>query len=116
MALLKSAAKAILLGAIAFGLALGIGATSLPDSYVLSLAVSVALCPALLGFIGSRWLRLGAAGTLLGINFLPVLNDLDQRFHLGQPVNFIWLLASIAFAWGGWRLGRRPPPLSARPG
>jgi hypothetical protein len=112
---LKSAAKTVLLGALAFGLAAGVGATSLPDSYLLSLAVSVAACPSLLGFIGGRWLSLGAAATLLGINFLPVLMALDQRFHLGLPTGFGWLGASFVFAWAGWRLGRRAAPPEAPP-
>jgi hypothetical protein len=107
MSRLAAAAKVLLLGALAFGLAAAVGATSLPDSYVLALIVSVALCPALLGFTGGRWLKLGQVGTLFGINFLPVLMALDQQFHLGVPTNFGWLIASIAFAWGGWRLGRR---------
>jgi len=108
--MLKTAAKIVLLGALALGLAAGVGATSMPDSYILSFAVSVALCPALLGFIGSRWLSLGAAATLIGINFLPVLMALDQRFHLKEPTDFGWLLTSFIFAWGGWKLGRRSLP------
>ena len=110
MSYLKPAAKAVLLGALSFGLAAGIGATDLPSSYVFALLLSVALCPALLGFIGGRWLALGAVGTLVGINFLPVVVALDARFHLGQPVGFSWLLVSVAFAWAGWRLGRRTHP------
>jgi len=58
----------------------------------------------------SRWLRLGAAATLAGIDFLPVAVALDARFHLGQPVGFGWLTVSIAVAWAGWRLGRRGAP------
>jgi hypothetical protein len=107
MSLLKSAAKLVLLGALAFGLAAAVGATSLPDSYLPALAVSVALCPGLLGFIGGRFLSLGPTATLTGINLLPVLMALDQRFHLGQPTGFGWLLGSFVFAWAGWRLGRR---------
>ena len=99
-----------LLGALAFALAAGIGATAVPDSYILALILSVALCPALLGFIGGRWLALGATATLAGINLIPVLMALDQRFHLGEPTGFGWLLLSFVFAWGGWRLGRRAPP------
>ena len=114
MSRLKSAAKIVLLGALAFGLAAGIGATSLPDSYLLSLLFSVALCPGILGFIGAR-LSLRAPATLIGINFLPVLMALDQRFHLGRPTDFGWLLVSFVFAWAGWRLGRRAPPPSAHP-
>ena len=106
MSRLASAARIALLGALAFGLAAGLGATGLPDSYLLALAVSVVLCPAILGFIGGRWLSLGAAATLVGINFLPVLMALDQRFHLGEPADFRWLLASFVFAWTGWKLGR----------
>ena len=102
----------LLLGALAFGLAAGIGATDLPNSYVFALLFSVALCPGLLGFAGAR-LALGPAATLVGINFLPVLMALDQRFHLGQPTNFGWLVASFAFAWGGWRLGRWAGPPKA---
>ena len=107
MARLKTAAKIVLLGALAFGLAAGVGATDLPNSYALALLVSVALCPALLGFIGARGLSLGPAATLAGINLLPVLVALDQRFHLGEPTNVGWLLASFVFAWAGWRLGRK---------
>jgi hypothetical protein len=106
MSRLISAAKIVLLGALAFALAAGVGATSIPDSYVLALVLSVALCPALLGFIGGRWLALGAAGTLFGINLIPVLMALDQRFHLGEPTGFGWLMASFVFAWAGWRLGK----------
>ena len=40
---------------------------------------------------------------------------LDQRFHLGRPTDFGWLLVSFVFAWAGWRLGRRAPPPSAHP-
>jgi hypothetical protein len=110
MSRLKWAAKIVLLGALAFGLAAGIGATALPNSYALSLAVSVALCPALLGFIGARSLSLGAAATLTGINLLPVLMALDQRFHLGEPTGFGWLAASFVFAWAGWKLGKWSRP------
>ena len=108
-----SAAKVALLGALAFGLAAGVGATDAPNSYLLALSVSVVLCPALLGFIGGRWLSLGAAATLVGINFLPVLTALDQRFRLGEPAPFGWLLISFVFAWAGWRLGRRAAPAAA---
>src|SRR5665213_1526148 len=107
MSRLRSTAKVVLLGALAFILAAGVGATDLPDSYLLALAVSVVLCPALLGFVGARGLRLGAAATLIGINFLPVLVTLDERFRFGQPAPFGWLLASFLPAWAGWRLGRR---------
>ena len=107
MVRLKTAAKAILLAALSFGLAAGIGATALSNSYVLALLFSVAACPALLGFIGARGLSLGAAATLAGINLLPVLVALDSRFHLGEPTNFGWLLASFVFAWAGWALGRK---------
>jgi hypothetical protein len=105
---LKIAAKTVLLAALSFAAAAGVGATSLPNSYALSLLVSVALFPAFLGFLGGKWLRLGAAATLVGINFLPVVMALDARFHLGEPAGFGWLLASIAVAWAGWRLGRPP--------
>jgi hypothetical protein len=97
----------ILLAALAFGLAAGVGVTELADSYVLALLVSVALCPALLGHVGGRWLSLGAAQTLIAINFLPVLVALDQRFHLGEPTDVGWLVVSFVFAWAGWRFGRR---------
>ena len=110
MSWVKAAAKTVLLGALAFGVAAGFGATDLPNSYILAFLVSVALCPALLGFIGGKWLRLGAATTLLGINFLPVVMALDARFHLGAPTGFGWLLTSFIFAWTGWRLGRGIPP------
>jgi hypothetical protein len=55
-------------------------------------------------------LSLGALPTLIGINFLPVVMALDQRFHLGQPTSFGWLLGSFVFAWAGWRLGKRSLP------
>ncbi|HEX4047333.1 MAG TPA: hypothetical protein VH309_05840 [Elusimicrobiota bacterium] len=90
-------------------MAAAIGATPLPGSYALSLLFSVVLCPALLGLVGGRWLRLGPIATLVGINFMPVVMALDQRFHLHAPMGFGWLLASFVFAWGGWRLGRRAP-------
>jgi len=106
---LKTAAKTVLLGALAFGLAAGVGATDLPKSYFFALLLSVALCPGLLGFAGAR-LSLGALPTLIGINFLPVVMALDQRFHLGQPTSFGWLLGSFVFAWAGWRLGKRSLP------
>lgn len=108
MSSIKFAAKLVLLAALSFGAAAAVGATGLQGSYAFALVVSVALCPALLGFIGGKWLRLGAAATLVGINFLPVVMALDARFHLGHPAGFGWLLASFAFAWAGWRLGRRP--------
>ena len=107
---LRSAAKVLLLGALAFGLAAAVGATSVADSYLLALILSVALCPALLGFIGGRWLALGAAATLVGINALPLLMALDQRFHLGEPTGFGWLLLSFVFSWAGWKLGARAAP------
>lgn len=107
MTFLKTAAKTILLGALAFALAALVGQTSLPTSFALSLAVSVALSPALLGFLGGWWLRLGPVATLAGIDFLPVLMALDARFHLGQPTDFGWLLVSFVFAGAGWFLGRR---------
>jgi hypothetical protein len=106
MSRLKAAAKVVLLGVLAFALAAGAGATNAPDSYALALFLSVALCPAVLGFIGGRPLALGAAATLVGINLLPVLMALDQRFHLGEPTGFGWLLGSFVFAWAGWRLGK----------
>ncbi len=106
MSWLKTAAKTVGLGALAFLLALGVGATSIPNTFVLALLVSVGLCPLLLGFVGARVLALGPAATLVGINFLPVLNALDQRFHLQEPARFDWLLISMGVAWAGWRLGR----------
>lgn len=98
----------VLLAALSFGAAAGVGATGVQGSYAFAILVSVILCPALLGITGARWLRLGAASTLLGINFLPLVMAVDARFHLGEPVDFWWLLASFAFAWAGWRMGRRP--------
>ena len=112
MSRLRTTAKIVLLGALAFALAAGIGATDLPNSYLFALLFSVALCPGLLGYAGAR-LSLGPIATLFGINFLPVLMALAQRFHLGQPANFGWLLASFVFAWAGWRLGRRAAPAEA---
>lgn len=103
---LKAGMKTVLLGAIAFALALGVSRTPAPGSYVLALAVSVALCPLALGLLGARVLRLGPAGTLIGAYFLPVLTALDARFHLGRPEPFGWLLASAAVTALGWRLGR----------
>jgi hypothetical protein len=94
---------------MAFGVAAGVGATGIQDSYLLALFVSVVLCPSIFGFIGGKWLRLGATTTLLGINLLPVVMALDARFHLGEPTGFGWLLTSCVFAWSGWRLGRGSP-------
>ncbi|HXS99918.1 MAG TPA: hypothetical protein VN915_04545 [Elusimicrobiota bacterium] len=108
MSWLKVAGRTVLLGALSFALAAAVGATNLPDFYALSVVVSVILCPALLGFIGGRGLKLSPAATLLGINFLPVVMALDARFHLGEPGGFGWLLASFLFAFAGWRLGRLP--------
>lgn len=105
---LRTVAKTVILAGLAFLLAFLVGLTPAQDSYGLALAVSVALCPALLGVIGGRWLQLGPIATLVGIDLLPVVMALDARFHLGEPVGFGWLAASAAFAWLGWRLGRRP--------
>ena len=115
MSWVQAAAKTVLLGALAFGLAAGFGATDLPNSYAVALGFSVVLSPALLGFLGGRWLRLGATGTLVGINLLPVVMALDSRFHLGEPVGFGWLGATFVFAWAGWWLGRRTLPPEAPP-
>jgi hypothetical protein len=106
MSRLKTAAKTVGLGALAFVLAMGVGATGIPNTFVLALIVSVGLCPLLLGFVGARGLGLGPVATLVGINFLPVLMALDQRFHLQEPARFDWLLISMGVAWVGWRLGR----------
>ncbi|MFI5360810.1 MAG: hypothetical protein ACHQ49_02475 [Elusimicrobiota bacterium] len=102
---LPAPAKIVLLALLAFALAAGVGATSVPDSYVLALLVSVGACPALLGFVGGRWLSLGAAGTLVAIDGLPFLMALDQRLHLHQPAGFGWLALSLLPAWAGWRVG-----------
>lgn len=108
-----TAAKTVLLAAIAFAVAAVVGATGLQESYTLALPVSVVLCPMLLGFIGGRWLQLGPIATLVGIDFLPIVMALDARFHLGEPVGFGWLALSVVFAWLGWRLGRRPKKLKS---
>ena len=110
MSWLTKGLKAVLLGAISFALAFGVGLTRVPDSYALALAVSVVLCPLLLGFLGARWLRLGPAATLAGIYFLPVLMAIDARYHLGEPSRFDWLLITIAVSAAGWRAGRGAPP------
>ena len=106
MSWLKTGSKTVLLGALAFALAFGVGLTGVPGSYALSLAVSVVLCPLALGFLGARWLGLNLAATLVGIDFLPVLMALDERFHLGRPARLGWLLISMAVSAAGWRLGR----------
>ena len=103
---LKTGAKIALLAALAFLLAFLVGLTPIPDSYVLALLVSVALCPVLLGFVGGKLLKLGPGATLAGIEAIPVVMALDSWLHLGQPAGFVWLALSAAFAWGGWRLGR----------
>ena len=103
---LKTGAKIVLLAALAFLLAFLVGLTPVPDSYALALAVSVVLCPALLGFIGGKWLKLGPVATLAGIEAVPVVMALDSWLHLGQPAGFVWLALSAVFAWGGWRLSR----------
>lgn len=103
---LKLAGKIIALNVLAFFLALIVGHTPVAQSYLPAVLVSVILCPLALGFAGSRFLKLGAVATLAGINLLPVLSALDDLFRLGDPVQLRWLIASIAFAWGGWRLGR----------
>jgi len=113
MSRLKVAGKTVLLGALSFAVAAAVGVTRLPDSYVLSLLASVVLCPVLLGFVGGKALGLGAAATLIGIDFLPVVMALDARFHLGEPGGFGWLAVSVGFAWLGWRLGRRPKKLKS---
>jgi hypothetical protein len=110
----KTVLSTVLLGAIAFALALAAGLTGIPGSYLLSVAVSVVLCPLLLGWLGARWLRLGPAAALIGINFLPVAMALDARFHLGEATGFGWLLAAIAVSGLGWRLGRVTPPREDR--
>jgi hypothetical protein len=115
VAWLKTGSKTVLLGALAFALAFVVGLTAVPGSYVLALAVSVLLCPLLLGFLGARWLLLGPAATLAGIYFLPVLMAVDARFHLGEPARVDWLLLSMAVSAAGWRLGRvRPRRRDAR--
>lgn len=99
-------AKIILLAGLAFLTAYLVGLTPIQESYALALIVSVVLCPGLLGFFGGKVLGLGAAATLVAIDFLPVVMALDARFHLGEPAGFGWLAVSVAFAWLGWRLGR----------
>jgi hypothetical protein len=106
MSWLAKGLKTVLLGALAFALAFAVGRTGVPDSYALALAVSVALCPLLLGFLAARWLKLGPAATLIGIFLLPILVALDARYHLGEPARFDWLLISAAVSAAGWRLGR----------
>src|ERR1035437_109593 len=115
MSRLQTAAKTVCLGALAFVLALGVGATDIPNTFVLALTVSVGLCPLLLGFVGARALRLGPVATLVGINFLPVLMALDQRFHLQEPARFDCLLISRGGAGAGWRRGRGKPRRAAHP-
>jgi hypothetical protein len=105
---LKTAAKTVFLAGLAFLLAYLVGLTPIPDSYALALAVSVALCPAALGLIGGKWLKLGPVATLAGIESIPIVMALDSRLHLGEPAGFGWLAISSAFAWAGWRLGRLP--------
>lgn len=107
----KTGAKIVFLAGLAFLTAFLVGLTPIQESYALALLVSVVLCPALLGVIGGKVLRLGAAATLVGINFLPVVMALDARFHLGEPAGFGWLAVSAVFAGAGWRLGRRPKKL-----
>ena len=96
----------VVLAGLAFLLAYLIGLTPIQESYGLALVVSVALSPALLGFLGGRGLRLGAIATVAGIEFLPVVMALDARFHLGETTGFGWLALSFVFAGLGWRLGR----------
>ncbi|MDE2143165.1 MAG: hypothetical protein KGJ84_12220 [Elusimicrobia bacterium] len=106
MARLKIAGKIVTLILLSFLAALIVGRTPIPQSYALAVLVSVIACPLLLGITGARLLQLGPVPTMVGINLIPVLSALDDLFRLGDPVQLRWLVASILFAWAGWRLGR----------
>jgi len=101
--------KTLTLAALGFAAAFAVGRTPVVMSYAASIAVSVLLCPLLLGFAGARVLKLGLAATVIGLGLLPVAVELDQELHLGAPPEIGWLAASLLVAAAGWRLGRRPP-------
>jgi hypothetical protein len=103
---LKIAGKIVLLNILAFVLAFIVGCTPVVHSYALAAFVSVIFCPLALGFTGARVLKLGPIATLIGVSAVPVVSALDDIFRLGDPVQIRWLIASILFAWAGWRLGR----------
>lgn len=106
MPYLKLAGKILLLALLAFLLALLAADTPVARSYALAVLLSVVACPMVLGFAGARFLKLGWAAALAGVNAVPVLSALDDLFRLGDPVQFRWLIASLLFTWAGWRLGR----------
>ena len=108
---LKIAGKIVALNVLAFVSALLVSYTPVAQSYLLAVLISVLLCPLALGFVGARFLKLGSFATLAGINLIPILSALDDLFRLGDPVQIRWLVASILFAWAGWRLGRIKPPI-----
>jgi hypothetical protein len=108
MVWVKIAGKIVALNVVAFVSALIVGYTPVVQSYLSAVLISVLLCPLALGFFGARILKLGPIATLAGINLIPVLSALDDLFRLGDPVQLRWLIASILFAWAGWRLGRIP--------